>query len=347
MQDIEKVTSFVSIDFETVRGTSSVNGGRYAHLPCAVGICLVLNGVIVQKIYSLINPEIAETSWYCPVAGITSDMCANAPVWTEVFEQIRPCLYSKLPLLAHNHGTEKAVLKEMRSVYEVPDFGTYIGNGKDDEVGMLIIRELELIDTLNILKRMGESGNSLSEACSRHGVELKTAHNALDDAVACAELFLKLQDENIVDAAPSKTNMKKERLEQFKMFGSNKNEKDYSVFECMKDQDKVNNPYTPFIGKCVVFTGFDTDDENTLNNKMYELGSYCMDDVKSGLSYLFPSSKSFSKYGTPGKEAGKLKKAKKFNAQIVTMRELKQMLIECGEYTEDVKEIIEKQLLCN
>lgn len=77
MQDIEKVTSFVSIDFETVRGTSSANGGRYAHLPCAVGICLVLNGVIVQKI----------------------------------------------------HGT--------------PDFGTYIGNGKDDEVGIPILRKLE------------------------------------------------------------------------------------------------------------------------------------------------------------------------------------------------------------
>lgn len=342
MQDIEKVTSFVSIDFETVRGTSAVNGERYVHFPCAVGICLVVNGLIVQKIYSLINPGVSELDDDCLVAGITQDMWTDAPVWPEVFEQLKPCLYGKFQLLAHNHGTEKGVLKDMRSIYNMPDRGTYIGNGEDNEVDKEIIRELEFIDTLNILKRMDESGNSLSEACSRHGVELKTAHNALDDAVACAELFLKLQDENIVDAAPSKTNMRKESTKRMK----NNKGKDYSVFGLMKDPDMVNNPNTPFIGKYVVFTGLG-DDENTMNNKMYELGACCMDNVKKGVAYLFATSANINQYGIPGKEKGKIRKAKEVNAQVVTMRELKQMLIECGEYTEDVKEIIEKQLLCN
>ena len=85
---------FAAIDFETANG--------YPSSVCSVGIVVVRGGRIVDRFYSLIQPE---PNYYSPmcvrVHGLTSRDTDEAPIFPRVWEQVEP-LIEGLPLVAHN-----------------------------------------------------------------------------------------------------------------------------------------------------------------------------------------------------------------------------------------------------
>ena len=159
--------SFAAIDFETANSSrSSV---------CSVGIVIVRDGIITEKIYELIKPEPEYYSyWNSRVHGLTIEHTRNALTFPEVWSTIFPKIEG-LPLVAHNSpfdsGCLRAVFKTYRMDY--PDFEFYC--------------------TLKASRKVfgGIRNYQLKTVAMHCGFNLANHHHALADAEACAVIALR------------------------------------------------------------------------------------------------------------------------------------------------------------
>ena len=110
---------FAAIDFETANyDRSSV---------CSVGVVIVRDGEIVDKFYSLIQPEPNYYNYWCTqVHGLCRNDTDNAPVFPDVWAQIEP-LIEGLPLVAHNRPFDEGCLRAVFRTYQM-DYPEYAPN---------------------------------------------------------------------------------------------------------------------------------------------------------------------------------------------------------------------------
>ncbi|KAA3606305.1 MAG: DNA polymerase III subunit epsilon [Calditrichaeota bacterium] len=157
--------TFVAIDFETAT----------RHHICSVGIVTLENGEIIDEFHTLIKPINNEYNWRnIQVHGITENDTVNAPLFSEIYHEIKKRIYGKT-LVAHNESFDRNVLiKTMR------DYGI-------DYSDLNISNRWEC--TLRIYRAKGYKPANLNACCKIHGIELEH-HQALSDARACAKLFL-------------------------------------------------------------------------------------------------------------------------------------------------------------
>lgn len=161
--------TFTTIDFELATS-------KYSSV-CAVGIVDVVEGEIVQEFYSLVRPPHNTYMWQTSrVHGIKPKHTADAPTFPELFPQIRDLLKGK-HMVAHDELLDRSVLKETMAYYNLP------------------YQELQLAAvwdcTSKIYRALGFQRTKLSICCQLMDVELKH-HDALSDARATAELYLKV-----------------------------------------------------------------------------------------------------------------------------------------------------------
>jgi len=110
------LSDFAAIDFETAN--------QYPSSVCSVGIVIVRNGKIEDKIYSLIHPEPEEYSyWNTQIHGLTAGDTENAKVFPYVWAEIEPKIIG-LPLVAHNSPFDEGCLRAVFRVYQMdyPDY---------------------------------------------------------------------------------------------------------------------------------------------------------------------------------------------------------------------------------
>ena len=95
--------NFVAIDFETANASrSSV---------CSVGLVIVRDGIITDKIYELIKPEPNYYNyWNTRVHGLTNEDTDNSRVFPEVWDNIASKIEG-LPLVAHNSPFDSSCLR--------------------------------------------------------------------------------------------------------------------------------------------------------------------------------------------------------------------------------------------
>ncbi|MBR4264489.1 MAG: 3'-5' exonuclease [Bacteroidales bacterium] len=159
--------NFAAIDFETA------NEQRTS--VCSVGIVIVKNREIVDKIYELIQPEPNYYKWYnTAVHGLTQEDTENAPVFPKVWEKIAPKIEG-LPLVAHNKAFDESCLKAVFRCYRMdyPDYEFYC--------------------TLKQSRTVWKEGkHTLDVIAERCGYDLSQHHHALADAEACAAIALKI-----------------------------------------------------------------------------------------------------------------------------------------------------------
>jgi len=163
------MNDFAAIDFETA------NNERTS--ACSVGIVIVRNGEIVDRIYRLIRPEPNYYSWFCQkVHGLGDDDTCNAPVFSVVWSEIAP-LIEGLPLIAHNATFDISCLKALHRVYQIdyPDYEIYCTMQASRRVHKGILPNHKL--------------NTVSAYC---GFDLTNHHHALADAEACAIIALQI-----------------------------------------------------------------------------------------------------------------------------------------------------------
>lgn len=164
------MTNFVAIDFETAKGHAS---------PCAVGIVTVEGGRITDEFHTLIKPPNNEYSPYTiQVHGITPQDTRHAPVFTKIYPEIRKRLQNKI-VVAHNVAFDRSVLQK-----------TMLANNLD-------YSELNISDSWQCTMQMCRANSKypsgkLNECCLVEEIELNH-HEALSDARACAELFLRIK----------------------------------------------------------------------------------------------------------------------------------------------------------
>lgn len=160
--------TFTAIDFETATG--------HQNSACAVGIVTVESGIIIDEFYSLIQPPGNEYMWQTTrVHGIKAKDTRDAPTFKELFPTIKSLLTNKV-MIAHNELFDRNVLRKTMLYYG------------------LRYEELQLADmwecTYKIYRNKGFKPARLNACCEVLGIDLNH-HEALSDARACAELYLR------------------------------------------------------------------------------------------------------------------------------------------------------------
>jgi DNA polymerase-3 subunit epsilon len=156
--------NFVAIDFETA------NEQRFS--PCSIGLVVVKNGIVVEKISRFIRPLELRFSPICVQKhGIRPEQVKDEPefpaVWNDLCHHVENNVF-----VAHNAPFDMDVLSKTLSIYEMPypDIVAYC--------------------TMNIAKTVWpESKYGLQDIASQLGIEFQH-HVAEEDARVCAEIAI-------------------------------------------------------------------------------------------------------------------------------------------------------------
>ena len=149
---------FAAIDFETANNErSSV---------CSVGVVIVRNGQIVDKIYRLIRPTPNYYSYFN----------TRVPIFPDVWKEIAP-LIEGLTLVAHNSPFDEGCLKAAYRTYQM-DYPDY-----------------SFLCTCRASRRAFKnqlSNHQLHTVAAACRYDLTQHHHALADAEACAQIAINI-----------------------------------------------------------------------------------------------------------------------------------------------------------
>jgi DNA polymerase-3 subunit epsilon len=149
--------TFTAIDFETAHGK------RWSI--CQVGLVRVENNVMTEKLSILVQPP-DNFYWnnFINIHGITPRKTAYAHSFDYIWQQIKPFIATQ-NVVAHNgFGFDFQCLRQTLEFYQIA-IPNFVGHC-----------------TYKIFK------SNLASLCKTHNISLKH-HDALSDAMACAELF--------------------------------------------------------------------------------------------------------------------------------------------------------------
>ncbi len=142
-----------------------------------IGLVKIADGQIVEKYSTLIKPQKPLVEFITKLTGITDDLLINAPVFSEVYPKIKNFIGQNI-LVAHNIKFDFDMLNQ-----EFLRLGSPSLTNK-----LLDTQELALILYPHFYS------HKLSALAKNFNILLK-AHRALNDALAVAEIFLKMHEE--------------------------------------------------------------------------------------------------------------------------------------------------------
>lgn len=156
VQQCNMLNSFTAIDFETAQGK------RWSI--CQVGLVRVENGIIKDSINKLVCPP--DNFYFyrnIEIHGITPEHTSKSPTFPNVWAEIKSFIHNQT-VVAHNGAFDFNCLQQTLDYYGInqPQYNqacTYKIYGKD-----------------------------LATLCREHKIKLNH-HDALSDALACAELY--------------------------------------------------------------------------------------------------------------------------------------------------------------
>ena len=157
--------NFTAIDFETAQGK------RWSI--CQVGLVRVENGIIKQTINKLICPP---DNYYfyrnIDIHGISAEDTYNAPTFSAFWNEIKPFIQNQT-VVAHNGAFDFSCLYQTLEYYNLPQ------------------------PTFTQQCTYKIYGENLASLCKKHKIKLNH-HDALSDAMACAELYKMYLRNNII-----------------------------------------------------------------------------------------------------------------------------------------------------
>lgn len=162
--------NFVAIDFETAN--------EKRNSPCSIGIVVVRNGEVVEKIHHLIRPkEMRFMPINIGIHGIRPKMVENELEFDKVWDKIKHYFHDNL-VIAHNASFDISVLRKTLELYEIemPEFN-YICTMK---LSRNFYRDLDNAKLNTVNKFLGYEF---------------IHHDALYDALACSNILLNISNE--------------------------------------------------------------------------------------------------------------------------------------------------------
>lgn len=160
--------NFIAIDFETANSQRSSI--------CSLGIVIVENEQIVDKIYRLVRPS---PNFYhsknTEIHGLTYEDTINEPEFPDVWNNIKHRI-DGFPLIAHNSSFDESCLKAVHELY-----------------GMKYPKYKFHCTRWGAHKAYPNLENHQLTTVAKHiGFDLQNHHHALADAEACAEIAKKI-----------------------------------------------------------------------------------------------------------------------------------------------------------
>lgn len=162
--------NYIAIDFETAN--------EKRNSPCSIGIVVVKNGHVVEKIHHLIRPkEMRFMPINIGIHGIRPAMVEHEPEFDIVWDKIKHHFNENL-VIAHNASFDISVLRNSAELYgiKLPSF--------------------EYICTMKLSKNFykGIENAKLNTVNDFLGYEFKH-HDALYDALACSNILNNISEE--------------------------------------------------------------------------------------------------------------------------------------------------------
>lgn len=165
---------FAAIDFETLE--------HWRASVCSLSCVIFENGKIVDEFYSLVCPPTKNEEWHCvQTHGLHYKDVEKSPSFPEVWEKVDKMIGDS-PIIAHNAPFEKSCLNACNE-----EFGTKC--------------DYKFIDTLKLSRENLKElyNHRLDTVCNKLKIKLKHHHNALDDARACGEVYLKIKEKYLIN----------------------------------------------------------------------------------------------------------------------------------------------------
>ncbi|MCA0438381.1 MAG: 3'-5' exonuclease [Actinobacteria bacterium] len=161
---------FVALDVETANA--------FRGSICQVGMALVTEGRVTRTWTMLVRPPVGRDNFdanHVAVHGITAAQVEHMPRFIAQWPVIEGLLRGR-PVVAHNANFEMGAIREATSYcgFDWPEL---------DVACSLVLARQRFPD----LDR-----HTLDACCAAAGVSLTNHHDALSDAVACAELTLQM-----------------------------------------------------------------------------------------------------------------------------------------------------------
>lgn len=164
------IKDYISVDIENpnVRGNSI----------CSIGIIIVKDNKIIDKKYSLINPEDRFDINNSKINGLTYADVKDAPTFKEYWKIIED-LFKNNVIVGHNITYDLSVISKALERYDIdaPVFNYYC--------------------TLKLSRKyINTNSYSLDSLCDLLKINLDNHHNALEDALASQQIFEYLNKRN-------------------------------------------------------------------------------------------------------------------------------------------------------
>lgn len=173
---IDPAQPYVVVDIETTGGKAS------GHRITEIGMVKMIDGEIVDRWQSLINPQRHIPAYITKLTGINNEMVADAPVFAEVTEQLDAFLADSI-FVAHNvnfdYGFFKLEYERLERSFQMPKLCTVVESRRTFP---------------------GLKSYSLANLTSHFGIDMTRHHRAMSDAEAAAEILQMVQTKRIEQA---------------------------------------------------------------------------------------------------------------------------------------------------
>ncbi len=169
--------SYISIDIE--------NPNSRGNSICSIGIVIVKNGKIIDKIYSLINPEDRFDVINSEITNLNICDVKDAPNFKEFWNQYKE-IFLNNTIIGHNVTYDLSVISKSLDRYniEIPTFN--------------------YLCTLELAKNyLDMESYKLDYICEKYKLVLNKHHNALEDAYASQQLFEYICDNFSINISPA------------------------------------------------------------------------------------------------------------------------------------------------
>ena len=165
---------FVVVDIETANAElTSI---------CSIGIATIENLTIADRVEYMVRPvPFVFDPGNVAVNGITADLVADAPTFDHVWEKIAKYFTPFTPCIAHNAPFDFSHIKATLDYYHLPFANCPILCSWQYARGSNFFRP---------------QNYKLATLCEYFGVVNAQAHHALSDALATAEIMVKMIEEN-------------------------------------------------------------------------------------------------------------------------------------------------------
>lgn len=261
---------FIAIDFETAN--------RNYDSACSIGIAAVRDFEIVDTYYSLIKFDSEFDPNNIRVHGITPEDVKHSPTADDIWSDISR-FFGPYAVLAHNAYFDMSVLKRSFSFIYGLNF--------------------KYIDTVSLCKEFVPGKKSLANCAGFFNINLGQHHNALDDAITCANVAIScIKTSGCKNLGELCFALKDLKIRQFAdlnppifaEFHGEKKIPSYSKVRPCDIQQTVStssiNPDNPFFGKIVVFTGELQISRSEAMQAVVNLGASVRGSVSKKTNYL-------------------------------------------------------------